>query len=113
VQVCGAGFYKIDKHRLCSGSRHTTLLAATFLLYNGSTGQRGKRRPWVVDQAAYKYYAGPVYRKGAGHCVRWGADGQHAVRRRHVHQPVRPLPLRERRATPRGAPVTRPPGATP
>jgi hypothetical protein len=95
-QVCGAGFYKIDKHRLYSGSRHTTLLAATFLLYNGSTGQncavtmkrrfigkptttgvslkvKGKRRPWVVDQDAYKYYAGPVYRTAPGRCVRWGA----------------------------------------
>jgi len=95
-QVCGAGFYKIDRHRLYSGSSHTTLLAATFLLYNGATGQncavtmkrrfigrptttgvslkvKGKKRPWVVDQDAYKYYAGPVYRKAPGRCVRWGA----------------------------------------
>ena len=95
-QVCGAGFYKIDKHRLYTGSSHTTLLAATFLLYNGTTGRncavtmkrrfigkptstgvslkvKGKRRPWVVDQDAYKYYAGPVYRTAPGRCVRWGA----------------------------------------
>ncbi|HEY1273431.1 MAG TPA: hypothetical protein VGF25_00900 [Thermoleophilaceae bacterium] len=95
-QVCGAGFYKIDKHRLYSGSRYTTLLATTFLLYNGATGQncavtmkrqfigrptstgvslkvKGKRRPWVVDQANYRYYAGPVYRTAPGRCVRWGA----------------------------------------
>jgi hypothetical protein len=95
-QVCGAGFYKIDRHRLYSGSRHTTHLAITFLLYNGATGQncavtmkrrfigrptttgvslkvRGKRRPWVVDQGAFKYYAGPVYRTAPGRCVRWGA----------------------------------------
>ncbi len=38
-QVCGAGFSEIDKHRLYSGSRHTTHLATTFLLYNGATGQ--------------------------------------------------------------------------
>ena len=96
VQVCGAGFYKIDKHKLYSGSRYTTLLATTFLLYNGSTGKncavtmkrqfigkptstgvslkiKGKKRPWVVDQDMYKYYAGPVYRSAAGRCVRWGA----------------------------------------
>jgi hypothetical protein len=96
VEVCGAGFYKIDKHKLYSGSRHTTLLATTFLLYNGDTGQncavtmkrhyigertttgvslkvKGKRRPWVVDQDQYKYYAGPVYRRAPGRCVRWGA----------------------------------------
>src|ERR671918_1561653 len=76
-QVCGAGFYEIDKHRLYSGSRHTTRLATTFLLYNGATGQNcavtmkrrfiGRptttgvslkvkgRRPWVVDQDAFKY----------------------------------------------------------
>jgi hypothetical protein len=95
-QVCGAGFSKIDKHKLYTGSRSTTLLAATFLLYNGSTGQncavtmkrryvgtptttgvslkvKGKRRPWVVDHDAYKYYAGPVYRTAPGRCVRWGA----------------------------------------
>ena len=95
-QVCGAGFYKIDRHRLYSGSSHTTLLAATFLLYNGSSGQncavtmkrrfigqptttgvslkvKGKKRPWVVDQGSYKYYAGPVYRKAPGRCVRWAA----------------------------------------
>ena len=95
-QVCGAGFYKIDKHRLYSGSSHTTLLAATFLLYNGASGKncavtmkrrfigtptttgvslkvKGKKRAWVVDQDAYKYYAGPVYRKAPGRCVRWGA----------------------------------------
>ena len=76
-QVCGAGFYKIDKHRLYSGSSHTTLLAATFLLYNGASGKncavtmkrrfigtptttgvslkvKGKKRAWVVDQDAYK-----------------------------------------------------------
>ena len=34
---------------------------------------KGKKRPWVVDQGAYKYYAGPVYRKAPGRCVRWGA----------------------------------------
>ena len=28
---------KIDKHKLYSGSRHTTLLATTFLLYNEDT----------------------------------------------------------------------------
>jgi hypothetical protein len=95
-QVCGAGFSKIDKHKLYSGSSHTTLLATTFLLYNGSSGRncavtmkrrfigkptttgvslkvKGKRRPWVVDQDAYKYYAGPVYKKAPGRCVRWGA----------------------------------------
>jgi len=95
-QVCGAGFSKIGKHKLYSGSRHTTHLATTFLLYNGATGRncavtmkrrfigkptttgvslkvKGKRRPWVVDQDAYKYYAGPVYRAAAGRCVRWGA----------------------------------------
>jgi serine/threonine-protein kinase len=95
-QVCGAGFYKIDRHRLYSGSSNTTLLATTFLLYNGATGRncavtmkrrfigrptttgvslkvKGKRRPWVVDQEAYKYYAGPVYRRAPGRCVRWGA----------------------------------------
>ena len=95
-QVCGAGFSKIDKHKLYSGSRHTTHLATTFLLYNGATGRncavtmkrrfigkptttgvslkvKGKRRPWVVDQDAYKYYAGPVYRAAAERCVRWGA----------------------------------------
>ena len=95
-QVCGAGFYKIDRHRLYTGSRYTTLLAATFLLYNASSGQncavtmkrryigtptttgvsikvKGKKRPWVVDQGPYKYYAGPVYRKAPGRCVRWGA----------------------------------------
>jgi hypothetical protein len=95
-QVCGAGFYKIDKHRLYTGSSHTTLLAATFLLYNGSTGQncavtmkrryigkptyttvslkvKGKKRPWVVDYGNFKYYAGPVYRTAPGRCVRWGA----------------------------------------
>jgi hypothetical protein len=95
-QVCGAGFVKIDRHRLYSGSRHTTLLAATFLLYNASTGRncavtmkrqligrptstgvsikvKGKRRPWVVDQGDYRYYAGPVYRHAPGRCVRWGA----------------------------------------
>src|ERR1044072_8679282 len=38
-QVCGAGFYKIDRHRLYTGSSHTTLLAATFLLYNASSGK--------------------------------------------------------------------------
>jgi hypothetical protein len=95
-QVCGAGFYKIDKHKLYSGSRHTTLLATTFLLYDGASGRncavtmkrryigrptttgvslkvKGKRRPWVVDQGPFKYYAGPVYRKAPGRCVRWGA----------------------------------------
>src|SRR5919106_3647368 len=94
-QVCGAGFYEIDKHRLYSGSRHTTRLATTFLLYNGATGQncavtmkrrfigrptttgvslkvKGKRLPWVVDQGAFKYYAGPVYRTAPGRCVRFG-----------------------------------------
>jgi hypothetical protein len=94
-QVCGAGFYKIDRHKLYSGSRYTTHLATTFLLYNGATGQncavtmkrrfigrptttgvslkvKGKRRPWVVDQDAFKYYAGPVYRTAPGRCVRWG-----------------------------------------
>jgi hypothetical protein len=96
VQVCGAGFAKIDKHRLYSGSSHTTLLAATVLLYNASTGRncavtmkrrfigkptyttvslkvKGKRRPWVVDYGNFKYYAGPVYRHAPGRCVRWGA----------------------------------------
>jgi hypothetical protein len=96
VEVCGAGFYKIDKHKLYSGSRHTTLLATTFLLYNEETAQncavtmkrryigkptttgvslkvKGKKRPWVVDQDQYKYYAGPVYRTAPGRCVRWGA----------------------------------------
>jgi hypothetical protein len=95
-QVCGAGFYKIDRHRLYSGSSHTTLLAATFLLYNASSGKncavtmkrrfigtptttsvslkvKGKKRPWVVDFGKFKYYAGPVYRKAPGRCVRWGA----------------------------------------
>jgi len=95
VEVCGAGFYKIDKHKLFSGSRHTTHLATTFLLYNDSTGQncavtmkrhyigeptttgvslkvKGKKRPWVVDQDAFKYYAGPVYRTAPGRCVRFG-----------------------------------------
>lgn len=95
-QVCGAGFYKIDRHKLYSGSRHTTHLATTVLLYNGASGQncavtmkrhfigrptttgvslkvKGKRRPWVVDQDAFKYYAGPVYRTAPGRCVRWGA----------------------------------------
>lgn len=38
-QVCGAGFYRIDKHKLFSGSRHTTHLATTFLLYNEGTGE--------------------------------------------------------------------------
>ena len=94
-QVCGAGFSEIDKHRLYSGSRHTTHLATTFLLYNGATGQncavtmkrqfvgrptttgvslkvKGKRRPWVVDQDAFEYYAGPVYRTAPGRCVRFG-----------------------------------------
>jgi hypothetical protein len=93
-QVCGAGFHKIDRHRLYSGSSHTTLIATTFLLYNGSSGRncavtmkrysigtptttgvslkvKGKKRPWVVDQDQYKYYAGPVYRKAPGRCVRW------------------------------------------
>ena len=96
VEVCGAGFYKIDKHKLYSGSRHTTLLATTFLLYNEETAQncavtmkrhyigeptttgvslkvKGRKRPWVVDQDQYKYYAGPVYRTAPGRCVRWGA----------------------------------------
>jgi hypothetical protein len=96
VQVCGAGFAKIDKHRLYSGSSHTTLLAATVLLYNSSTGRncavtmkrrfigkptyttvslkvKGKRRPWVVDYGNFKYYAGPVYKRAPGRCVRWGA----------------------------------------
>jgi hypothetical protein len=95
-QVCGAGFYKIDRHRLYSGSSHTTLLAATFLLYNASSGRncavtmkrqfigqptyttvslkvKGKKRPWVVDYGQFKYYAGPVYRTAPGRCVRWGA----------------------------------------
>jgi hypothetical protein len=95
-RVCGAGFSTIDSHRLYSGSSHTTLLATSFLLYDGATGRncavtikrrfigrptttgvslkvKGKRRPWVVDQDAYKYYAGPVYRKAPGRCVRWGA----------------------------------------
>lgn len=95
-QVCGAGFYKIDRHKLYSGSRYTTLLATTFLLYNASSGRncavtmkrhyigtptttsvslkvKGKKRPWVVDFGSYKYYAGPVYRKAPGRCVRWGA----------------------------------------
>jgi hypothetical protein len=95
-QVCGAGFHKIDKHKLYSGSRYTTLLATTFLLYNGATGRncavtlkrrfigkptstgvslkiKGKKRAWVVDQDMYKYYAGPVYRHAPGRCVRWGA----------------------------------------
>jgi hypothetical protein len=94
-QVCGAGFYKIDRHKLYSGSSHTTHLATTFLLYNGASGQncavtmkrrfigrptttgvslkvRGKRRPWVVDQDAFEYYAGPVYRTAPGRCVRFG-----------------------------------------
>jgi hypothetical protein len=95
-QVCGAGFYTIDRHKLFSGSRHTTHLATTFLLYNGASGRncavtmkrrfigrrtttgvslkvKGRRRPWVVDQGAFKYYAGPVYRTAPGRCVRWGA----------------------------------------
>ena len=95
-QVCGAGFHKIDKHKLYSGSRYTTLLATTFLLYNGSTGRncavtmkrrfigkptyttvslkvKGKRRPWVVDYGNFKYYAGPVYKTAPGRCVRWAA----------------------------------------
>jgi hypothetical protein len=95
-QVCGAGFHKIDRHRLYSGSSQTTLLAATFLLYNGTTGRncavtmkrqfigtptyttvslkvKGKKRPWVVDYGQFKYYAGPVYRTAPGRCVRWGA----------------------------------------
>jgi hypothetical protein len=95
-QVCGAGFYKIDRHRLYSGSSHTNLLAATFLLYNASSGKncavtmkrrfigkptyttvslkvKGKKRPWVVDYGQFKYYAGPVYRTAPGRCVRWGA----------------------------------------
>ena len=95
-QVCGAGFHKIDKHRLYTGSSHTTLLAATFLLYNGTTGRncavtmkrrfvgkptyttvslkvKGKRRPWVVDYGNFKYYAGPVYKTAPGRCVRWAA----------------------------------------
>jgi hypothetical protein len=95
-QVCGAGFSKIDRHRLYSGSSHTTLLAATFLLYNASTGRncavtmkrrfigtptytvvslkvKGKKRPWVVDYGQFKYYAGPVYKTAPGRCVRWGA----------------------------------------
>ena len=33
---------------------------------------KGKRRPWVVDQDAFQYYAGPVYRAAAGRCVRFG-----------------------------------------
>jgi len=95
-RVCGSGFHKIDRHRLYSGSSHTTLLAATFLLYNASSGKncavtmkrrfigtptyttvslkvKGKKRPWVVDYGNFKYYAGPVYRKAPGRCVRWGA----------------------------------------
>ena len=95
-QVCGAGFVKIDKHKLYSGSRFTTHLATTFLLYNGASGRncavtmkrrfigrptttgvslkvKGRRRPWVVDQGPFKYYAGPVYRRAPGRCVRWGA----------------------------------------
>ena len=95
-QVCGAGFHKIDRHRLYSGSSHTTLLAATFLLYNASSGKncavtmkrrfigtptytvvslkvKGKKRAWVVDYGQFKYYAGPVYRTAPGRCVRWGA----------------------------------------
>jgi hypothetical protein len=95
-QVCGAGFHRIDAHKLYSGSRYTTHLATTVLLYNGATDEncavtmkrrfigrptttgvslkvKGKRRPWVVDQDAFKYYAGPVYRRAPGRCVRWGA----------------------------------------
>jgi hypothetical protein len=95
-QVCGAGFYKIDRHKLYSGSRYTTHVATTFLLYNAASGRncavtmkrrfigtptttvvslkvKGKKRPWVFDQGQYKYYAGPVYRSAAGRCVRWGA----------------------------------------
>jgi hypothetical protein len=95
-QVCGAGYHKVDRHRLYSGSSHTTLLAATFLLYNASSGRncavtmkrrfigtptyttvslkvKGKKRPWVVDYGQFKYYAGPVYKRAPGRCVRWGA----------------------------------------
>jgi hypothetical protein len=95
-QVCGAGFYKIDRHRLYTGSSHTTLLAATFLLYNASSGKncavtmkrryigtptttsvslkvKGKKRAWNVDFGQFKYYAGPVYRRAPGRCVRWAA----------------------------------------
>jgi hypothetical protein len=60
---CGAGFHKIDRHRLYSGSRHTTLLAATFLLYDASSGKNRavtmKRHYIGTPTTTGAAYAGP------------------------------------------------------
>ena len=34
---------------------------------------KDRRAPWLVDFGDFRYYAGPVYKRGAGRCVRWGS----------------------------------------
>lgn len=96
-QVCGAGFGVVGKHKMVPKRGKRVRLATAYLLYDQSSGRncavvmkhravgrpswtavslqrKGRRQAWIVDYGQFSYYAGPVYKKARGRCVRYGAS---------------------------------------
>ncbi|MYT22172.1 spore-associated protein A [Streptomyces sp. SID7760] len=88
--ACGSGYNVIDSLRVGWNSGKT---GTTYLTYNSSNGYncavtltdyQGTTRwqevwletsgspDWTTNEGYFKYYAGPVYVYGRGHCIDWG-----------------------------------------